>query len=134
MAVRAMRPRYKGVLPLLDAMTRWPVCGRCCEVAYFSWMGGSHDCEQRSADTERLEVVLPEPPMYWECGTARRGRFNQQIMIDDNQLTHLVRFFERVHDDGEVSRLRVSVRAGTLQFFAAPWMYSAEVGYSESEC
>ncbi len=24
----------------------WPVCGKCCEVSYFDWMGGPHYCVQ----------------------------------------------------------------------------------------
>lgn len=128
-----MDPEPEGVLQLLDAMTRWPVCGRCYEVAYFSWMGGPHDCEQSSEDMQRLEVILPDPPVHYVCGNANRSRLNQWIIVDGAQLTHLVRFFERVQDDVAVTDLRVRVRAGNLQFFGTPGMYSAEVGYSEDD-
>ena len=96
-------------------------------------MGGSHDCEQLSDEPQGLQVYLPEPPMHYICGNARRARKNQCIIVDGSELAHLTRFFERVQDDGEVDELRVSVRAGTLQFFGTPGMYSAEVGYSEDE-
>jgi hypothetical protein len=96
-------------------------------------MGGPHDCQQLSEEVQRLQVILPDPPIHYACGNAYRRRRNQDIIIDGSQLTHLTRFFERVQDDEEVSDLRVLVRAGTLQFFGAPWMYSAEVGYSEDD-
>jgi hypothetical protein len=96
-------------------------------------MGGAHDCEQLSEGVQGLEVILPDPPMHYVCGNAYRRRKDQLIVIDGAQLTHLTRFFERVQDDDEVSELGVSVRAGTLQFFGTPGMYSAEVGYSEDD-
>lgn len=128
-----MNTGLRGV-ELTDAAAGWPVCGKCCEVAYFSWMGGPHDCEQSSEDDERLQVVLPEPqPMPNNCGNAWRGRLNQVVIVEGVQLTHLVRFFERVHDDPGVSSLRIVVRAGTLQLYGGPGMYSAEVGSSEAD-
>jgi hypothetical protein len=96
-------------------------------------MGGPHDCQQLSEDIERLEVILPEPPIRGVCGNYLRSRRYQDIIIDGSQLTHLRRFFERVQDDDEVVDLYVAVRAGTLQFFGTPGMYSAEVGYSDDE-
>jgi hypothetical protein len=47
--------------------------------------------------------------------------------------THLKRFFEREQDDDEVADLFVAVRAGSVQFFGTPGMYSAQVGYSDCE-
>ncbi|MEO3761030.1 hypothetical protein ABGB19_22445 [Mycobacterium sp. B14F4] len=102
-------------------------------MAHFSWMGGPHDCEQRFDDLQRLQVILPEPPTRYFCGNAYRSRLNQLIVIDDVELIHLERFFERVRDDDEAVALRVFVRAGTLQFFGTPGMFSAEVGYSEDD-
>ncbi|OBG19441.1 hypothetical protein A5765_02385 [Mycolicibacterium celeriflavum] len=96
-------------------------------------MGGPHDCEQLSDETQRLQVILPDPPVHYVCGNARRGRLNQWIIVDGAELSHLTRFFERVHDDDEVSALRVSVRYGTIQFFGTHGIYSGEVGYSEAD-
>ncbi|OBI72017.1 hypothetical protein [Mycobacterium sp. E740] len=28
----------------------WPICGKCCEVAYFPWLGGAHRCDVTSRD------------------------------------------------------------------------------------
>ena len=86
-----------------------------------------------SEEVPRLQVVVPDPPMHYVCGNAYRSRMDQHIIIDGSHLTHLTRFFERVQDDEEVSELRVSVRAGTLQFFGTLGIYSAEVGYSEAD-
>lgn len=38
----------------------WPVCGKCCEVAFFPWVGGPHHCV----------VIEPDEPkfIYGHCG------------------------------------------------------------------
>ncbi|MBS9533100.1 hypothetical protein KIH27_05790 [Mycobacterium sp. M1] len=48
---------------------RWPVCGACCDVAMFSWMGGAHHCvvadPAEAVDESRLNpqstVSVPAP-------------------------------------------------------------------------
>jgi len=95
-------------------------------------MGGPHDCQQFSEDVPRLQVMLPDPPMRGVCGNFLRGRMNQQIILEGNHFTHLKRFFERVQDAADVADLFVAGRAGSLQFFGTPGMYSAEVGNSDA--
>lgn len=96
-------------------------------------MGGSHDCDQSFEQEPRLQVILPDPPRHYVCGNHYRSRLDQDIVIDGAELTHLTRFFERVDNDEEASELRVAVRHGTLQFFGAAWIYSAQVGYSDDD-
>jgi len=45
--------------------SRWPVCGKCCEVAYFSWVGGPHEC------------LTPEP----EISKKKHAVYNADLII-----------------------------------------------------
>lgn len=109
----------------------WPVCGNCREVAYFRWLGGAHDCEEPDT-TQVLTVALEERSRHIRCGTSYRMRTIKSIVVDGTDLKHLVRFMERIGDDDEVDEVHVRVRAdGTLQFYAANYIYSAAIGRSD---
>jgi hypothetical protein len=36
----------------------WPVCGSCCEVAWFSWMGGPHHCVVAEPEEELHDFAI----------------------------------------------------------------------------
>jgi hypothetical protein len=100
-------------------------------------MGGPHACG--ATEDDQVCVVkfptplLERPPV---CGTSLRQRVIQEIIIEGGELAHLLRFMERVADDGEVRQLSVTVRAGgTIEFWADPGsgIFSAPIGHRDPD-
>jgi hypothetical protein len=120
-----------------DWLIPWAVCGKCRAVAHFSWMGGAHDCDGPPDDAVcTVTFGQPETERPLVCGTYFRQRVIQEIIIDGGELAHLLRFMERVADDGEVRQLSVTVRGGgTIEFWADPGsgIFSAPVGHRDPD-
>lgn len=63
----------------------WPVCGKCREVAYFSWLGGPHQCVIPGPPPKpKRHICDAIPPPGWteDVGWTDEGiRFNFEYQI-----------------------------------------------------
>lgn len=76
----------------------WPVCGSCCEVALFPWMGNPHHCvvaePEEALDNSRLRIDRPElPERAFSPSHASRVFENRPFQPD--QILNAVRHINR---------------------------------------
>ena len=74
-------------------LSKWPVCGRCCEVALFPWIGGAHHCvvaePEEALDESLLDVAYPATDVPERTQLSRGGR-SSWVSSDEHGLHYLM--------------------------------------------